>query len=803
MKLLIERYSYDEHGPGSPVYNAMHGSGLIPDIELDGKLPVSLDYVGYLYNRECDDVVFVLPKVVLTGEKAIDETGTKRVETVFGITPEELVDFDRSSKKEDKAIKGFLSELAIWIYRTLCIYREHNPDSNVLQSAEYSNNSRGKKANKLYTLFDVVLALRDFNRENQNYLTFVAKYNHSGQNKIQWTKTISRSQAVIQDEIPIYLNPINKKKEVNYDEELLIIYYSILNHIKDQYGFQLSINVNYPLISGPQFKSYCVNGKGIRRLKAIKYKYFSDKSLRLWNLCYAFFDQCHDITIKKKTQDYLLVRSFQIVFERMIDELLGDQITEKGLKNQRDNKRVDHMFVFDSLMKADVDQQKYNTYYISDSKYYSRREIAEARKVEKELLEKTPISTGIRLDDTSIYKQFTYARNVIQWNMNLFFQEPNSKHLQLRPDPLTEGYNVIPNFFISAFIPQSDDDNKRPSFDFKNDYLMPHETVEFNRHFDNRLFDRDTLLLSYYDVNFLFVVSLYGRNNKFNQACWRTEVKKAFRDKVQEKLDALYDFYLLRPKEFGWEDYIKSHFHELNGKVYRPDENCDYIILALLKNDATSKGLLKGFSVDFEKESQISNTVKGELKDFFEMAALPSIKDLSTANVSPLTINTTTVEAGEIDSEPVIVAYYKDQKHLEWILKKHLYNLRAGDDPGSMIMNKELIGARYIMLHNGQVSSHFIKLVKGGPKVYLRQQLLKEGYPIYMKTDASGITVDYERETKDANRIYLVYSLDKSNSSEDVFQHYKWQIKELLRGRPEKKPFTISVGELMNKAIDK
>ena len=58
-----------------------------------------------------------------------------------------------------------------------------------------------------------------------------------------------------------------------------------------------------------------------------------------------------------------------------------------------------------------------------------------------------------------MYKQFTYARNVIQWNLNLFLNSPDAaaqvdineygKFGRLRDD-ITEGYNVIPNFFISA-----------------------------------------------------------------------------------------------------------------------------------------------------------------------------------------------------------------------------------------------------------------------------------------------------------------------------------------------------------------
>ena len=50
------------------------------------------------------------------------------------------------------------------------------------------------------------------------------------------------------------------------------------------------------------------------------------------------------------------------------------------------------------------------------------------------------------------YKQYTYAKNVIQWNMNLFLDGDTKGQPQLR-DTLTEGYNPIPNFFISARIP--------------------------------------------------------------------------------------------------------------------------------------------------------------------------------------------------------------------------------------------------------------------------------------------------------------------------------------------------------------
>jgi len=636
MKLLIENYSYVKHTEDTDVYKALKGSGLVNDLELDAIEPVSIEYVGYVYNRECDDVVFCLPKVVLTGVKS-KESDNVQLETVFGLSPEELVNFDSTNLNEKKEIKNFLSELAIWIYRSISIFRKNNPNSLILKSADYSNNSNSKQSSHLYTLFDVVLALCDFNKENQNYLMFATKTNHSGNNKILWNKTINKTTAFIEDGAPMYINPVNKKKEVDFEEELLVIYYSILNHIKKHYGFNVNINANYPLITGERFVAYCENGKGRRRLKAIKYKYYSDKALKLWNLCYAYFDQRHDISIKKHKRDYLLVRSFQIVFENMIDELLGDNYFEKGFKEQRDRKRVDHMFIYDSLVRADIDQQKYNTYYISDSKYYSRRELKDL-KVQKTEEDSSPM-TGIYLQDKDVYKQFTYARNVVQCNLDLFFREPaNNVHPLMRPDDLTEGYNIIPNFFISAYIPTDEDENtdgkNEKSFDFRSDRLQPTGAMEFNRHFDNRLFDRDTLLLNYYNINFLFVVSLYGRNNKSKQINWRNKVRKIFKTKVQNELDRLYNFYVLRPKYTNWQDYIKLHFHELNGKIFRPKESKQYLIMALLKDNEESRALLEKYNVDFKKVEKDRELVDKALSDMFDKQELSHLQDINTVDFS-------------------------------------------------------------------------------------------------------------------------------------------------------------------------
>ena len=592
----------------------------------------AFEYVGYCYSKAAKDVIFFLPKVVLTGETN-EERGD---DTIFGASPQEIIDFESNTVKAKfteegcKEYKEFLSTLSIWIYRTISVYKQSHND-NILESKEYQSESRGRKQ-KHNTLLDVIIALRDFNRNNQDYFTFVAKNVHSDYNKINWNKTITSSQAVIHNGSPVYIEPMNRKKVVNFDEELLVIYFSILNYIRETHGFSFEINVQYPLINYDKLKkSYIERNFGCRRLKQIKYKYFSDKALRIWDLCYAFFDREYKIAMNRQVEDFLLAKDFEHIFEVMIDALVsGDdkQNLPKELTEQRDGKLVDHMFIGQGLIEQS-DLTSELTYYIGDSKYYKRSK-----------------NDRTQLGDKSIYKQYTYARNVIQWNINLFLDgEVNGEYPQLR-DSLTEGYNPIPNFFISARIPnKKTGGSKFLSFDDK-ELKAQDGGVQLNRQFENRLFDRDTLLLCHYDVNFLYIVSLYGRNNKSAQSAWREYVRKEFRSKIQNTLNRLYTFRTLQPRD-GMDCYqfIQNNFQQLNGKLYRPKADCNYLILALMKAEesdiwkslkikpaimeretAQSKGLLDTLQTHF----YVSNPF--ELETEFH---IDSIENVGTLNKHP------------------------------------------------------------------------------------------------------------------------------------------------------------------------
>ncbi len=550
MKLLIEEYQYNV----ADVENVLDGLFTLQDVEQK----VSVSYVGYYYNpnEKVRDVVFILPKVLLDEPQGRDADDRGYV---FGkYRPKDLIHLDDA--KIDEHERKFLYEFAVWIHRAIVVYNDTHAKNEIVLHRQIENEGKGSHKKKSNTLLDVILSLIRFNKENQQFFTFILKNLHSGFNKINWGKTIARSTAIVQDDSPTYLNPVNKKRQVNFDEELIIIFFSILQYVSETFGFRSNINFGFKLITGAKFRRY-LDGFGRTRLRQIKYKYFSDKAVRLWDLCYAFFDKAYKIRVNSSQSEYLLVKSFHIVFEAMIDELIGipHEQLPAGLADQYDGKIVDHFYTYDGLLIDDkVDD---DIYYIGDSKYYKM---------------------GNSLGTESIYKQRTYARNVIQWNLDIWLNgkanmDNQFERIQLF-DEVTEGYNIIPNFFISATI-----DKETLSYE---DRTEPHpKQPPVSRQFKNRLYDRDTLLLSHYDVNFLFVLSLYARNRAAAKSAWRESVRAKFRTAIQQMLKEKFDFYALAAHpDVDASTYFKAHFQDTLGKTFRPYENQNILSLALDKS---------------------------------------------------------------------------------------------------------------------------------------------------------------------------------------------------------------------------
>ena len=687
MRILIEEYQYNV----SDVHDVLYGIDPMENVE--GK--VSIHYVGYYYNPLLGDCVFILPKVLL---RDVDgkELAFGKYQPYDIINPEGL---EKLTKEERDFLYGF----AVWIYRAIVVYKNDKSNDSTIVYQKMINQVGGSSKRKSNTFLDILLSLIQFNKDNKSFFFFVLKNLHSGLNKINWTRTISTTSAIIQGGDAIYLNPVNKKRKINFDEELLVIFFSILNYIGDTYGFPKEINCNFDLIKGKQFEKYR-NGYGKVRLNQIKYKYFSDKALQLWKLCYAFFDKSHHIYVNTSQKEYLLVKSFHIVFEAIIDALVGDNPLPDGMdKKQEDGKIVDHLFTAKSL----INDESSNTFYIGDSKYYKM---------------------GNELGKESIYKQYTYARNVIQWNLDIFNsgRKPESG-IKLRDDE-TEGYNIIPNFFISATM----DEKFRYAIDGIKETDRKNNRY-ISKQFQNRLFDRDTLLLFHYDVNFLFVVALYGRNGQGEKKVWRDKVRKMFRKEIQQMLNSKFDFYAVTAKEgVSGVEYIQDHFQQLLGKIFTPYDD---------------RGTQRYYSLALDNGEQFAGenaTILSQLKDSFYVVPcklgddpktlLPEVAPLAEGIQVPSSFLTMHYLERYLD-KTILVGCYHDEAHLNWILGKNdkgtlIYNIRVG---------KEREG--------GQIKAHLDKMVVSFVVLYEYGHEHENKYRVFHVHHHAYIKEDRMRET--------------------------------------------------------
>ena len=543
MKVLIEDYHYDPT-------DLPELKGIDPT-ELSGG-QIKLPYVGYYHDGGTDETIFILPKVFIVGGK------------VFGrYEPEHLLCMTEESEQLTETDHAFLFELSAWIYQAIALFCERHPENEITSHRELAG-VIGQRRDGETTLLDLILALIRFGKEHQSLFTYIAAIAHSGRHKIHWTKTMRTTSPVLQDGKPYYLKCKTKEKAINYDEELICLFYSTLDYLKQSYHFVAKRNLNYETERPHRIKNLIESGKGTRRLRQIRGKYFTDELVQLWHLLYAFYERAEEAAQGKAHDERLLVRDFNIVFEDMIDSLIGEKALPSGLKGQKDGKIIDHIYQDKSLIGDG------NIYFIGDSKYYKE---------------------DSTIGQHSRYKQFTYAKNVIQYHIDLFHK--NAQTLRYR-DELTEGYNPTPNFFIRGTL--------RDDLSDKEIKLKPEGKGRYeSKHFEDRLFDRDTLLVLTYEINFLYVLSSYVQNRGYAPD---NTLRKLFREDVIKALEELYHFYELWPEASAEEkkDFVEQHFKQLLGKIYQKKDKT--LILALKKEGDTvmDKGILELIS-----ESQPKN----------------------------------------------------------------------------------------------------------------------------------------------------------------------------------------------------
>lgn len=517
--------------------------------------------VGYYHSFEKNSLVFMLPKVFMAEDK----------KTVFDCSKEELIDLIENESVKHKTQYNWVRQLSVHFYNSLTEFRKRFNQTAIIHNTETFelNTNLG---NKEYSFLDLLLSFVNFYKKNKQQILFKhIEFVSNQAKKPKWEKTIRKSLPIVTNgKAPIYVEITNKKKIINTEEELLTYFFSILNHLNKAHKLNLKIDKSFNFITGKQFENLCQNGSV--KLRKIKHRYFNDTLKRMFVLCEMYFAQFDKSSSKRKREDFLAISNYNLVFEDMVDKLFSDKlntlkvdgITIDKLKNNDDGKIIDHIYDYKSLIDTS------NIFYIGDSKYY--KSDSTAGKVSK-------------------YKQFTYAKNVIQFNIDLL-NKKGQQHLgNLRyRDKLTEGYNISPNFFIYGYIDDID------NYDYHAIQKKGNPIPSY--HFEERLFDRDTLFVHQYKINFLFVLKAYTHFNEFEIQVFRDDVKKRFRKNFlkffNNQQECGFEFYESNSEPNNYKSFVEDNFKKLNGKCFCTIDN--RLLVAKHHNDTELDELLEDFT---------------------------------------------------------------------------------------------------------------------------------------------------------------------------------------------------------------
>lgn len=341
---------------------------------------------------------------------------------------------------------------------------------------------------------------------------------------------------------------------------------------------------------------------------------------------------------------------------------------------------------------------------------------------------------------------------MIQWNINLFLSDDTAfddedrknrakdresfRDIHLQDTGATEGYDVIPNFFISGFVYDdhrynAGEKNIRKHYNGNGEHCT---TVSYQ--FPDRLFDRDTLFLSQYDVNFLYVLFLYARNKANEKAQWKRKVRDIFRNEIREVIQKNYCIYAMRAKlGVDGELYMQKHFYELNGRVFKPygeDREVYFAYARPLDKWTETEGQFNELKQDFiidkcnmgkDPEKVLKTAVEQEMEQPLD---------------SPQWL---TVHYLERDlSRGILVGYYKSEEQLKWIL--------GNNDRGSLVYNVRLKlkedeardGAHSAYFYEKQ-NIHFVILYTDGAEETGKYRVF------HVKDTASKVTEERMRNT--------------------------------------------------------
>lgn len=292
--------------------------------------------------------------------------------------------------------------------------------------------------------------------------------------------------------------------------------------------------------------------------------------------------------------------------------------------------------------------------------------------------------------------------------------------------------------------------------------------IEFEQHyqFEDRLFDRDTLFLLQYDINFMFVLNAYVNKNKAKNKVFFDKAKELFKDDFTSYIADQYTFFVLKHKEdpalyglsagsqVGVDVAIDKYFRKLSGKIFCPSPDSDLMILALQKDNGIllqeQQDLITNISAAFEiYPYKFGDNPEDSLRKILYPGVVYTItEDLRLVPQRNQLQGRKVIDNSQ--EEYALVGYYRNANHRQWIIDNGIYNCRVNENARTTKMRLEEIRAKYLILHNRGLGTFVYRVTSVAPYIMSSNELpLSESYHPH-------------------HNLYMIYDIDTSCESDQI-----------------------------------
>lgn len=204
------------------------------------------------------------------------------------------------------------------------LFRKYNTFSKESKSESLYRSENTASEEYMYSIFEAYYLLFIDYMELGPFLFTELKTNRKQRGRLNWNRTINKSNLIVAGDNLLYDNPYYKNRNVLYNHPLTVLYGIHLVEIEAATGIKININSHYKNIIKNNKRDINTN----EVLKKYKDSMYSDRERKVFNILEMINSNTRRLDKKETDFNLHYLENINNLWEHMLKDILDDQYYE-------------------------------------------------------------------------------------------------------------------------------------------------------------------------------------------------------------------------------------------------------------------------------------------------------------------------------------------------------------------------------------------------------------------------------------------------------------------------------------------